>query len=310
MLARADFFSFNCLSNSNFSPNVITDFHLSDDEASQLADELKKQLLNGERIDTSEKNIQRIIAGLGDKRGLLRRTFSEYLGLIGESAIPALRIALLRSSNVITRRAAAKTFRLIGNPKALPDLLNALTNDEDPVVQASAAASMAIFGQDAAKLLQTVLADPKRSSMQHGLASWGLSFIGAAAAESIKKAAKSKNTRLRAAAIAALGDQIQSTNDKEAKDLVLSALKDQEPDVRIEATALLGKIDDPRWGSPVLRKMLNDRNQNVRKNAALSLMKLNDSDSIAELKKRAQIEENENVIKIIKLAISQIKQNS
>ena len=44
--------------------------------------------------------------------------------------------------------------------------------------------------------LITVLQNPKSSEMQCGLASWGLSFIGLKGANSLRKAALSKNIKV------------------------------------------------------------------------------------------------------------------
>ena len=90
---------------------------LSEDEANDLAEELKKVLRSGQTPKSDEKNIQLMVAGLGDKRGLVRRTFAESLGVIGKAAVPALLKALKHESNVTLRRAAAKTLKLVGEPK-------------------------------------------------------------------------------------------------------------------------------------------------------------------------------------------------
>ena len=279
---------------------------LSRDEASELAEELKKQLRGGRRPKADEKSIQLMVAGLGDSRGLLRRTFSEGLGVVGEAAVPALRSALLTNPNVTVRRAAAKTLKLVGDPSALPGLLKALINDMDPVVQASAAGAMAIFGEKAVELLIEVLINEESTAMQSGLARWGLAFVGAEAPEAIRQAAKSKHVEIRAAAIAALGDQIQSLNDKEAKTLLFKALGDPSADVRAEATTLLGKLDEPHLATDLLVPRLNDAKPQVRKNAALSLMKSKSIQSLPELKKRKLIELDSSTSDVLRLAIQQL----
>ncbi len=279
---------------------------LTRDEASELAEELKKQLRCGQRPKADERNIQLMVAGLGDSRGLLRRTFSEGLGIVGKAALPALRSALLTNPNVTVRRAAAKTLKLVGDPSALPDLLKALINDPDPVVQASAAGAMAIFGDKAVELLIEVLINETSTAMQSGLARWGMAFVGAEAPKAIRQAAKSKHQEIRAAAIAALGDQIQSLNDIEAKELLFKALEDPSADVRAEATTLLGKLDEPVLATDLLVPRLNDGNPEVRKNAALSLMKSKSIQALSELKKRELIEADNSTCIVLKLAIQQL----
>ena len=93
---------------------------LSREEASLLAKELKRRLKAGGKPEDDIDEIKKLVAGLGDPRGLVRRTFSEGLGEIGEKALPELNKALTTSQSVTVRRAAAKTLKLIGDPRALP----------------------------------------------------------------------------------------------------------------------------------------------------------------------------------------------
>jgi len=294
----------------NSSFNISEDETLlNEDEAAQLADELKTQLRRGDTPESDAEHIQRMVAGLGDRRGLLRRTFAESLGHVGKAAVPALRKALQHHSSPTVRRAAAKTLKLVGDPSTLPDLLEALLNDPDPVVQGSSAGAMAIFGADAVDLLLEVLINPKSTAMQCGLASWALAFVGAEAPESLRKAAQSPHAEIRAAAIAALGDQIQSLGDEDARALLLEALADPASDVRAEASTLLGKLNEPNWAEPMLLKRLEDLHPQVRKNAALSLMKLKAIGSVNALETRESLEQDPSVRTILRLAINQLNKN-
>ncbi len=279
---------------------------LSTEEAADLAAELKTQLKGGKKPEGDINLIKKLITGLGDKRGLLRRTFAESLGVIGTDALPELRKALLSSKSVTVRRAAAKTLKLVGDPSALPDLLYALLTDKDPVVQGSAVAAMAIFGEDAAKSLLLVLENPNSSEMQCGLASWGLSFIGAKGAEILKRAAMSNNEKVRASSIAALGEQIQLFCDTEAKDILTNAINDLSDDVQIEAIKLMGLLDDQNWDLNLIGEKLNSNNPQVRKQSALSLMKLQAISQIKNLRQSLLKEKDLEVINIINLSLSKI----
>ncbi len=281
-------------------------YSLTEDEATTLANELTIKLKNGDRPEGNQEQIKQLIAGLADKRGLLRRTFSESLGLIGKKATPELRHALLNSQNVTVRRAAAKTLKLVGDPDALPDLLKALLTDADLVVQGSSAGAIAIFGEKGVQYLLPVLENPLSTSIQCGLAKWGLAFIGAEGAKSLKKAAKSKQSIVRASAIAALGDQIQSLNDDEAKSLVINALNDCSNEVQIEAINLIGILQEYDWDTRLITTKLDSDDKEIRKQAALALMKLNAKDQIESLKERLDIESNLNVISIINLTIKML----
>ena len=297
------------VSHPSAQPNSSDQIQLSGEEAAQLAEGLKQQLRQGEIPAGDSDAIEKMVAGLGDKRGLLRLTFAESLGAVGSAAVPSLCIAMRRHENVTVRRAAAKTLTLINDVKALPDLLEALLEDPDPVVQGSAVGAMACIGAASVDGLLDVLINPKSSQMQIGLASWGLSFVGAKAPEALRKAACSEHAQVRTAAIAALGDQIQQLDDLDARELLQNALKDPEEEVRAEATTLLGKLHDTNWGAPLLLPMLSDQHPQVRKNAALSLMKLGDPQVISKLRTDLQNEQDSSVITIFNLAINQLSRD-
>ena len=282
---------------------------LNEDEASELAKELKQQLRNGEVPAADGESIERMVAGLGDPRGLMRLTFAESLGVVGKAAVPSLCRALAEHESVTVRRAAAKTLTLIEDPRALPVLQKALLQDPDPVVQGSAVGAMAAVGEEAIDGMLEILINPSSTAMQLGLASWGLAFVGARAPEALRKAATSEHAEIRCAAIAALGDQIQALGDDSARELVENALTDAETDVRAEAATLLGKLHSPDWAVPRLEPLLSDPQGQVRKNAALSLMKLQAAGSIASLSQRLEREEQADVKAVLQLAINQLDQD-
>ena len=288
-------------------PNTNQAPQLSEAEATELAAELKHQLRSGKVPDADASSIHRMVAGLGDPRGLMRLTFAESLGVIGLAAVPALCGALEHHESVTVRRAAAKTLTLIEAPQALPVLLRALLHDPDPVVQGSAVGAMAALGGDAIDALLGVLSNPTSSAMQLGLASWGLAFVGARAPQALRQAAVSEHPEIRAAAIAALGDQIQSLADDVAREIVINALRDSHIDVRAEATTLLGKLHDASWASPQLQPLLSDPSSQVRKNAALALMKLEARDSLPLLHSQLECEAEADVRAVFKVAIDQLQ---
>ncbi len=280
---------------------------LSEEEATMLANELKVKISSGQIPVFSNTQIQDIVAGLADRRGLIRRTFTESLGLIGQPAVPLLCKVLLSHPNVTARRAAAKTLKLIQDPISLPKLIDALLSDNDPVVQGSSVGAIAMFGEMGVNELVKVIIDPQSTAMQCGLASWGISFIGAEAPEALKRATKSNNHKVRAAAIAALGDQIQALEDSEARKILVKGLEDPYKDVRYAATTLLGKLDEKLWAMPLLIEKLNDKDPDVRKSSALSLMKLKAIEAIEQIKKNKSKEKDESVYAIFNLAIKKLE---
>ncbi len=281
---------------------------LSEKQAEKLAKSLEEQIRQGKIPSADSTLIDLIIAGLGDKRGLLRRSFAESLASFGKAAVPALQKALLHHSNVTVRRAAAKTLKLIGDPDSLPELLEALLKDPDPVVEGSAAAAIAIFGEKAVEPLLKVLTNPSSTAMQCGLATWGLAFIGSEASQALKKAALSDDQRIRAAAIGALGEQINFLKDKDAKSLLITSLEDPCEEVRNEATKLIGGLDQTNWGTELLLPRLSDKSKEVRKNAALALMKLKATKALPVLIDQETQESDKTILNILRLAIRKIKE--
>ena len=256
--------------------------------------------------ESSQNDIKFLIKGLSDTNGLIRRSYAEELGKIGKAALPELINALLNSKNVIQRRAAAKTLKLVNDPSALPHLIKALTNDSDSVVQFSAAGAIAIFGEAAVNHLIIVLENQEYTEMQYGLAAWCLEFIGAKASNAIKKAAKSKNSNVKSAAISALEEHIRQSQDQEAIQIVERAINDTAENVQIEAIKLVGKLYRIESLIPTLILKLKHKNPDIRKSSILSLIQLNINEAINPLRDLLKIEQDKNVIAIIKLAIKKI----
>ena len=282
----------------------ISESQLTEEEALQLADELSGKLSEGEIPKSDAESLKRMVAGLGDARGALRLTFAKSLGAVGDEALPILCKALRQHQNVIVRRASAKTLNLIGNKDALPYLLEAFLEDDDPVVLGSSAGAMATIGPDAMDSLLGILKNPDCTPFQVGLINLALSFIGAKAPEALLEAADSDVAEVRVAAISALGDQIQKSDDLRAKNRVFQALDDSSAEVRAEAVTLIGKSCDAEDVETLLLKKLSDEDTQVRKNTALSLMKLDALGAIEQLKMAEQKEDDPDVKAVLKVAIN------
>ncbi len=282
----------------------ISESQLTEEEALQLADELSGKLSEGEIPKSDAESLKRMVAGLGDARGALRLTFAKSLGAVGDEALPILCKALRQHQNVIVRRASAKTLNLIGNKDALPYLLEAFLEDNDPVVLGSSAGAMATIGPDAMDSLLGILKNPDCTPFQVGLINLALSFIGAKAPEALLKAADSDVAEVRVAAISALGDQIQKGDNLRAQNRVFQALEDVSADVRAEAVTLIGKSCDAEDVETLLLKKLSDEDTQVRKNTALSLMKLDAIGSIRQLKIAEQKEDDPDVKAVLRVAIN------
>ena len=283
---------------------------LTEEEAANLAAELKALLSSGQSPQSDKAAIERMVAGLGDPRGLLRLTFAESLGTLELKLFPH---CVMRCAHILMSQFVEQLPKLPNSHffrDCPPSLLQALVMNDDPVVQGSAVGAMASIGSSAVAGLLQIIVDPSSTPMQTGLASWGLSFVGARAPEALKAAATDLNPLIRTAAIAALGDQIQSLEDIEARDLVLASLSDVDDEVRAEAATLLGKLLEGSWRLPNLQPLLSDPSSQVRKNTALSMMKLGDAQALNHLKAALSAESDVTVSRVISLAISQLQNNS
>ena len=287
--------------------NDFTETQLSQEEALDLANHLKEKLRAGLPIDADPDSIATMVAALGDPRGLLRRQISEGLGSIGEAAVPALCQAMRRSDQVTVRRAAAKTLALIADRNSLPDLLATFLTDTDSVVQGSSMGAMASMGEDSIGAILSIVENPESTEMQIGLANWALTLIGDRAPEVLRDAISSENSKVRKAAISALGSQIQSLNSQEDRDMLQQALSDSCAEIRSEAVILLGNLEDSEWALPLLSPALSDSDSWVRKNTALSLMKLGCSSSIPTLQTQLEFESDPVVSKVLQLAVDRLQ---
>ena len=288
----------------------ISESQLTEEEALQLADELSAKLSEGEIPRSDAESLRRMVAGLGDARGALRLTFAKSLGAVGDEALPILCKALRQHQNVIVRRASAKTLNLIGNKDALPYLLEAFLEDDDPVVLGSSAGAMATIGPDAMDSLLGILKNPDCTPFQVGLINLALSFIGAKAPEALLEAADSDVAEVRVAAISALGDQIQKSDDSRAKNRVFKALDDISPDVRAEAVTLIGKSCDAEDVDNILIRKLVDKDTQVRKNTAMALMKLEAFSAIESIERAKSTEKDESVQAVFGVAINILSRDS
>ena len=277
--------------------------NLTEQEAFELAEALKKKLDDQETPENDQALIQQMVRGLGDHRGALRLTFAQSLGNIGEDAIPYLCDAMKNDPNVIIRRASAKTLNLIGSKKALPNLVEAFKTDQDPVVQGSSAGAMATIGTPAIDELLKILVDPACTAFQVGLINLALSFIGSKAPDAFDQAALSNNIEIRIAAITVLAEQIQAQTNSSAKSSLIKALSDEASEVRAEAATMAGKTLEPEDASHQLCKMLKDESVQVRKNTSLALMKMEATEAINQIREAMTTEQDDQVKSVMSVAV-------
>lgn len=274
-----------------------------------------RQQITLETFDTTDRDmLKRMVECLGDTRGVVRLGFAESLGEIGEPATPFLIEALAHHSNVVVRRAAAKTLTIIADPTSIPPLVQALLHDDDTVVKGSSVGALARMGEAAVPVLLDILASPDLPESTKGHAAWALAFIGAEAKELLYRHIDSESVDIRYAIVGAIAKvaQEQPQEDK-AFQVLLAALEDESEIVRSEAASALGNLSYPP-AIPPLVDLLHHASWESRKSAALALMKIGmgvhttaDRHQALEPLEAALPEETEAAVQtVLKLAISQI----
>lgn len=275
-------------------------------ETDALLKEVQAQINNDTFDRSDERYIVQLVESFGDSRGLVRLGFAEALGKVGKAATPALIDGLANHENPVVRRACAKTMTLIADRATIPTLVHSLLHDEDTVVQGSVVGAMAVMGEAAAPELLSIIGSPDYPDSSKGLATWGLSFVGAAGKAHLYQAADAEQAEVRSAVVGALTSVVQEGEDDQALHLILNALDDESPMVRSEAAAALGKLSNTEI-VPRLTAVLEDNSADVRKTAAMALMKIGDFDAIAPLKTALENESDNSLQPVFKLAISQLE---
>jgi bilin biosynthesis protein len=273
-----------------------------------LIQRVNQQIMLHTFDSTDKQLLKQLVEGLGDPRGLVRLRFAETLGEIGEPTTPFLVEALANHSNVVVRRAAAKTLTIISDSSAVPNLLHAFLNDEDTVVRSSCAGALARTGEAAVPALLDIIASTEHPEDIKGHAAWALAFIGSEAADYLYKALNAASLDVRCAVIGALGHVAQDQSDEKSCNLLVSALTDPEALIRTEAAAALGQVNYPP-AVPHLILAIQDTDLDVRKAAINSLGKMGDPKAIEAL--QAVLNDEQEVVRILaKLAIAQIERRS
>ena len=259
-------------------------------------------------FEPTDDCLQRLVAGLGDPRGMMRLRFAETLGEIGDVATPFLLNALSNHGDVVVRRAAAKTLTIIADPAAVAALVQAFLNDKDTVVKGSAAGALARTGAAAVPALLEILSSPQQPEDIKGHAAWALAFMGSEAGEQLYTALNDASLDVRCAVIGALGHVAQEQSDPRACQLLVNALTDPEPIIRTEAAAALGQVHYED-AIPHLILALKDAELDVRKAALNSLGKSGDPRALDPL--QAALDDELDVIRVLaKLAIAQIERQA
>lgn len=257
-------------------------------------------------FDPNDKELlTELVEGFADKRGMVRLRIAETLGQIGEPATPVLTHALATHLNPVVRRACAKSLTLIGDPDAIPTLINAVLTDEDTVVRGSSVGALARTGEAAVPELIKILESETTSESMKGHASWALAFIGAEAKNLLYQALETDNVAVRAAVIGAIAKVTQEDPKESNFEILITALNDASETVRSEAASALGNLAH-KPAIPTLVTLLNHAVWETRKSAILALMKIGDDSAIEPIKAAMATDTEAGSQPIYNLALTQL----
>lgn len=282
---------------------------MSQEQTDRFLEAVNEQITTAAFDPNNSQLIERMVACLGDSRGLVRMGFAEALGAVGKPAVPFLLEALSQHSDPVVRRAAAKTLTLIADPAAIPILVRALLEDEDTVVKGSAVGALAQTGEAAVPVLLELLASGEHPESTKGHIAWALAFIGAEGKEYLYPAIASDSSEVRAAVVGAIAKIARDESEEKALKLLIDALGDRAENVRCEAAAALGELSY-QLAIPKLVALLHHESGESRKAAALALMKIGDRATLDTLQAALTRESETTVKQAIQLAISQIERRS
>jgi bilin biosynthesis protein len=276
------------------------------EEADAINDRVNALRASGQFDPGDRAILQDMVECLGDSRGTVRLRFATVLGEIGQPATTILLKALAEHPNPVVRRAVAKTLTLIGDPAAVPGLVEAVLHDEDTVVKSSSVGALARTGQIAVPRLLSLLTDKTTPENLKGLAAWALAFIGLEAKDALLEQIHSDSVEVRSAIVAAIVKMAQEAPDEKMFEILVEALQDRDLTVRLEAISALGNLAYLP-AQPKLFTLLTDEDGETRRSSVLALMKMGDTAAIPQLETALTVETEESIQKVIQLAIGQLQ---
>ena len=244
------------------------DYKIALKQANQSAKLLKFQKKDPTADQFRAKFRELVINLLANSNPVTRRQSAQTLGdLRKKAAYKPLSIAIT-DPDVSVRNAVAKALGQIGEKKGAYILANSIADDSDKSVRLSAAISLAKLKNP--KTSASLRKHMNSSDTKLAIACIrGLGYLRdkQAANKLIELYKSSKNIRVRATAISAIGQ----ISPKNANLILTEALTDSAELVRYQALCALGKIGDKNL-LPKIKPLLKDYNSSVRK-AAVNAIK-------------------------------------
>ena len=218
------------------------------------------------------------VQDLKDPDPTKRRRACVVLAASGDSAYAAQALEALKDPEPTVRATALTAFRSIRGPLALEKLLEALRYDGDPEVRWQAALELEILG-DPEAVPDLIEALEDRSSLVRTGAAEALKGIpDSRAVTSLIRALRDADTSVRRAAVEGLG----KIGDRAAVRPLIKILFHRDFQTRRRAVQALKAIRDPVAG-PALVRALTDWDPQIRRVATEALMKFGDDQTVPRL---------------------------
>lgn len=206
-----------------------------------------------ESTPTQDADLKRWLGQLRSNDVTLRSDAAHQLGKLGdERAVPAL-VEALSDSDEYVRKSAVTALRRIGGPEAMAGLRQALADRSEQVVLQAVNGLRDMRDREAVEPLIRVLTRRERSLQL--AATDALIRIGTDAVGPLMEAFKDRALRRR------IGNQIwKILVDMGTKsiDPLLQMLTDENQYVRLTAISVLGRIGDRRVAAPLVHLFLDD----------------------------------------------------
>lgn len=272
--ARAGAQSVELESGDVLKPQAVSDANSPDAQESvdRLLDYMVEQieLLAFDEPETGELEplLSQLIESLADPRKAVRIRLVDVLGQIGEPAMPFLLGALSEHNEPIVRRACCNAMANIGDDTAVSGLVAALLKDADISVKSAAAGALAKIGAPAYDAVREILTSTTASESCKGHAAWAMASMSDEVSGRLYASVNDPSAVVRTAVVGAIAQlaQKQSTPSPSTVDMS-SGMKAS--DTKASDTEAVTK--------PVLflLQALSDRASDVRIEAAAHLARLN-----------------------------------
>jgi len=240
---------------------------------------------NWRESETARQAVSVFIAELKDNNEDVRMTAVEALGMTEDKRVVEPLIAALRDQSMRVRRCAVEALAQIKDKHAVEPLIGALKNDDSKVRKAAIEALGIIQDKRALVPLIAALKDQDKHvcvdahrALEKIDSNWRESEAAEQAVPAFITALKDDDKNMRKVAAEALG----MIRDKRAVEPLISALKDDDKNVRKAAAEALGMIRDKRAVESLIGA-LKDQNEVVRWHALHALAEIKDKQTLEPL---------------------------